>query len=280
MVHQRFRESLVQVAYVCCVTLSAVLLITLTARHKVHGQRMKVPDDAAYTKFQHVTEYHARLPCALCHRRNSDSVRPTLPGSPNHSPCAGCHVKQFADTSSAICSICHSNPQAGTLKAFPRLSSFGMTFDHARHVSMGGVGCVSCHRPSRGGVAMSVPNGSNAHAVCFRCHTPQAQSQGRDISSCGVCHQSGRSGWSSQMAAAIRIGFSHEKHSRDEGLNCNDCHRVRSGARVDVTAPTLLNHHASRNSLSCLSCHNGKRAFGGDDFSACKRCHQGSAWRF
>jgi hypothetical protein len=29
-----------------------------------------------------------------------------------------------------------------------------------------------------------------------------------------------------------------------------------------------------------MTCHNGKRAFGGDDFSACKRCHTGAAWRF
>jgi hypothetical protein len=29
-----------------------------------------------------------------------------------------------------------------------------------------------------------------------------------------------------------------------------------------------------------MSCHDGKRAFGGDDFSACKRCHTGTRWRF
>jgi hypothetical protein len=29
-----------------------------------------------------------------------------------------------------------------------------------------------------------------------------------------------------------------------------------------------------------MSCHNGKRAFGGDDFSVCKRCHNGKKWQF
>jgi hypothetical protein len=29
-----------------------------------------------------------------------------------------------------------------------------------------------------------------------------------------------------------------------------------------------------------MSCHNGKRAFGGDDFSACKRCHSRETWHF
>jgi hypothetical protein len=29
-----------------------------------------------------------------------------------------------------------------------------------------------------------------------------------------------------------------------------------------------------------MSCHNGKKAFGGDDFLVCKRCHQAGAWHF
>jgi c(7)-type cytochrome triheme protein len=244
------------------------------------AQQMKVPDNADYSKFQHASTYHARMPCLLCHRRDSNAASPTMPGAAKHAPCAGCHVKQFADSASAICTICHDNVQAGTLKAFPSLSSFSMRFDHAQHT--GRVSCVSCHRPARGGVAMTVPNGSAAHVACFQCHGPQAKSEGRDISSCGVCHVPGNNNArSSRMAAAIRIGFSHGEHNRNEGLNCNDCHRVRAGAQSDgVSAPQLLNHHASANSFSCRSCHNGKRAFGDDDFSVCKRCHQGSAWRF
>jgi hypothetical protein len=29
-----------------------------------------------------------------------------------------------------------------------------------------------------------------------------------------------------------------------------------------------------------VSCHNGKRAFGDNDFSVCTRCHKGSTWHF
>jgi hypothetical protein len=29
-----------------------------------------------------------------------------------------------------------------------------------------------------------------------------------------------------------------------------------------------------------MSCHNGKRAFGGDDFTVCVRCHKGNNWHF
>jgi hypothetical protein len=29
-----------------------------------------------------------------------------------------------------------------------------------------------------------------------------------------------------------------------------------------------------------MTCHNDKRAFGGDDFNDCTRCHRGDAWHF
>ncbi len=241
------------------------------------GGRMKVPDGGDYSKFQHTTDYHARLPCLLCHRRETNAAVPAIPASGNHLPCAGCHAKQFADSSNAICTICHDKPPAATLKVFPRLSSFNLKFDHASHTS----GCGGCHQPSRGGVALTIPAGSRAHVTCFQCHGPQAKSGERDISSCGVCHEAGPYRRSSQTARAFKVGFSHEEHNRNQGLSCNDCHRVRRGGRSNgVTAPQPLNHHATPGAFSCLSCHNGKRAFGGDDFSVCKRCHQGSTWRF
>lgn len=241
-------------------------------------QQMKVPDNADYSKFQHASAFHQRLPCLLCHRRDTNAAQPTMPGSKDHLPCAGCHVKQFADRSNAICTNCHSEPSTGALKTFPRLSSFNLKFDHARH---GGITCSNCHRPARGGVALTIPAGSNAHITCFRCHGPQAKSGDRDISSCGVCHELGRYEHPSQTARAFRVGFSHAQHNRDERLSCNDCHRVRGGLQTnEVAAPQALNHHAARGSFSCMSCHNGKRAFGGDDFSVCNRCHKGSAWHF
>jgi len=244
--------------------------------------QMQVPENADYSKFHHDSSYHARLPCLLCHRRETNEVRPAMPGKSNHLPCAGCHVKQFADSSNAICTTCHTNVQSGSLKPFPGLSSFNMKFDHARHLRLGSLGCVTCHRSSRAGVAMTIPAGFSAHVTCFQCHGPGAKSGDRDISSCGVCHELGRHIRPSEVASAFRVSFSHAKHKRDEGLNCNDCHRIKPGVaqRFQVTAPQPLNHHASLSALSCMTCHNGKRAFGGDDFSVCKRCHNRETWHF
>lgn len=235
-----------------------------------------------YSKFNHANPNHSRLPCLLCHRREDNSVQPKLPGASGHVPCAGCHSQQFADANSPICTNCHTDVHSGTVKSFPRLKSFSVAFDHARHTSMSGLSCATCHRPARRGVAFSIPAGFNAHATCYRCHSPRAKSGDRDISSCGTCHKLGPYSRTPDWATAFTMRFSHAKHGASQNLRCNDCHQVRAGQpqRRQVTSPQAANHHASARTQSCMTCHNGKRAFGGDDFSACKRCHTGNAWHF
>ncbi len=242
-------------------------------------EQMQFPEGLDYAKFQHSSRNHSRLPCLLCHRREGNSPRPKLPGSSGHLPCAGCHAQQFSNSESPICTICHTDVKAGTLKSFPRLKSFRMKFDHSLHVKMESVSCATCHRPTRSGVALSIPAGFNAHTTCYQCHTPAAQSGGRDISSCGTCHQLGGYSRTPDFAQAFRVGFNHSKHQK---VACNECHQVKAGMpqRKQVTAPEPLNHHATGRAQSCMTCHDGKRAFGGDDFTVCKRCHTGSAWHF
>src|SRR4051794_5612974 len=54
-----------------------------------------------FSNFSH-TQTHGALPCLLCHRRESSSPRPSLPG---HTPCAGCHAQRFSDSRSPLCTI-------------------------------------------------------------------------------------------------------------------------------------------------------------------------------
>ena len=231
-----------------------------------------------YSQFKHDNRDHARLPCLLCHRRENNSAQPTLPGKASHAPCKGCHEQQFANQASEFCSICHTDAQSGKVKSFPPLRSFNVKFDHARHVAVG-AGCATCHRRNRSGVGLSIPARLNAHVTCFRCHTPDAQANGRNISSCSTCHELGRFVRTSDRAMAYRVGFSHANHDASEKLSCAACHQVRAGL-PRVSSPRPLNHHAPARASSCATCHNGRRTFGGDDFSACKRCHKGSKWRF
>ncbi len=231
-----------------------------------------------YSQFKHDNRNHARLPCLLCHRRENNSPQPTLPGKAAHAPCTGCHAQQFANPASEICTICHTDVQSGKVKAFPPLRSFDVRFDHSKHDGA----CVACHRRNRGGVGLSIPSRVNAHVTCFGCHTPGAQADGRNISSCSTCHQLGRLVRTPEQSPAYRVGFSHANHDASDKLSCAACHQVRAGLPRgrQVTTPLPLNHHAPAGRSSCATCHNGQRTFGGDDFSACKRCHTGPTWHF
>lgn len=234
-----------------------------------------------YSKFSHTNGHHARVACLLCHRRPTNAARPSLPG---HSPCAGCHAQQFADPASPICTICHTDAKTGAVKAFPGLRSFNVTFDHSRHMrgaARARDGCATCHKPERNGVSLSIPSGVQAHSVCYQCHTNRATAGGRDISSCGVCHRIGRYARTPEFTVAYKRSFDHGKHA-SSGLACNECHDVRAGAARSrqVTSPFPAQHHAPQGMRSCATCHDNKRAFGGDDFSDCTRCHTGDTWHF
>lgn len=234
-----------------------------------------------FSKFSHALPMHSRLPCLLCHRRETNSPQPKRPG---HTPCSGCHTQQFSDSGSPICTICHTDVQSGAVKPFPPLRSFSVKFDHARHVGAGQsrAACATCHKTDRRGVALSIPAGLGAHATCFQCHSPRAQANGRDISSCATCHSLGGFSRTPAWARAYRVNFSHMDHVQRRGLSCVECHNIRAGASQgrQVTAPTPLMHHASARAMSCASCHNDKRAFGITNFANCKRCHEGTTFRF
>lgn len=234
-----------------------------------------------FSKFTHTNAMHARLPCLLCHRRETNSPQVKRPG---HMPCSGCHTQQFNNSGSPICTICHTDVQSGAVKPFPALRSFNVKFDHAQHVGSGQsrAACATCHRPDRRGVALSIPAGTNAHATCFQCHAPRAQSNGRDISSCSTCHSLGGFARTPVWARAYRVNFSHTDHVQRRGLSCAECHSIRAGASQgrQVAAPAPEMHHLSSRAMNCASCHNDKRAFGTTNFVNCKRCHEGNTFRF
>jgi c(7)-type cytochrome triheme protein len=243
----------------------------------------RAQDDAQV--FSHTSERHASLACDACHRRADNSVRPSFPG---HKACMDCHVPEFITSNSPLCLNCHTDlgSQHPPLKDFPALKSFNARFDHAAH-SQGGArpeqGCASCHQPMRRGVALSILAGAAAHENCYRCHTPGAQSPaGRDISSCATCHAPGRLARTSTGSRAYSVSFSHATHGPRRNLRCDECHTVRAGAGQgrQVASPQPTQHFGSARARSCMTCHDNRRAFGGDDFADCKRCHKGQTFRF
>lgn len=227
-----------------------------------------------FSRFRHATAQHTRLPCLVCHVRSENRTAPKMPG---HLPCSSCHSQQFAQgNTSPICSICHTPTD---VKRFPPLRSFNVVFDHARHSRQ--TNCATCHKPAARGVALSIPARANAHVTCFQCHGPQTMSGGKNIGSCSTCHRPGRPVRTSESAKAFTVNFSHSEHVR-KNLRCADCHTVKAGVRrgQQVSSPLASMHFARAGVRSCASCHDNRRAFGGNDFSDCKRCHEGRTFRF
>ena len=238
------------------------------------NSRQATSRNPEFSRFSHNLTSHSRLSCQMCHRREGNETQVRRPG---HASCAGCHYQQFNDASSAICTICHTDTQSAKpkIKPLPALKSFTVSFEHAKHMS---ARCATCHKPSRGGVALSIPSGNGAHPVCFQCHATRTAKDGRSLSSCDTCHQKGTYARPAEWTRAYKVSFSHAAHTTAGRLSCAECHSVKAGLHNEVTSPMVNEHFASR-SLSCRNCHNNKRAFG-EDFASCKRCHQGQTFRF
>ena len=251
----------------------ALTLETPIAPPVASDMRVEPATTQDYSRFRHDTPQHTRMPCLVCHVRNDNRAAMRYPG---HIPCASCHQQQWTDNKQPICYICHT---ATGVKPFPTLKTFRTRFDHGRHFRL--VSCATCHKPASRGAAFSMPSRLSGHVTCFRCHGPDAKAGGRDIASCSTCHEPGRPVRFSAASHAYSVNFSHSEHAR-KGLSCSACHVILTGMPRgrQVTSPLVSMHFAPARSKSCAACHNNKRAFGGSDFSDCKRCHEGSTFRF
>jgi c(7)-type cytochrome triheme protein len=244
--------------------------------------------EADYSKFLHTSQKHTSLGCNSCHQRTDNSATPKFPG---HSACTSCHLGQFTTPAIPMCVICHTDTSGNRppLKSFPTSfkESFNVKFDHTQHMSGAAkpqAGCNACHAGLiNRGFGLSIPANLAAHNTCYTCHTPESKSAvGREIASCGVCHGEGSYNPTSTNSRVFRYSFSHAKHGTRERLACQDCHQVIAGRPQSrqVSSPAAFEHFPANRAQSCASCHNGRRAFGGDlGFNSCKRCHTGATFK-
>jgi len=244
--------------------------------------------DVDYSKFLHTSQRHTTLGCDSCHKRTDNSATPKFPG---HSECKGCHLGQFTTPAIPMCMICHTdvNGNKPPLRNFPTAfkERFNVKFDHAQHLkgtARPQNGCSGCHAsPINRGFGLSIPANLTAHQGCYTCHTPTSKSSsGHDLASCNVCHDQKPYTPTSTNARAFRFSFSHADHGTRERLACTDCHNATAGAAQtrQVSSPASAEHFVNSRGMTCVTCHNGKRTFGGDlGFKDCKRCHTGQTFR-
>ena len=242
-----------------------------------------------YSTFKHTSQRHASLACTDCHKRASNNS--ATPSFPSHGACMNCHGQQFVTPLVPMCTICHTDVKStpAPVKNFPAnfKESFNVKFDHTQHMSGSARpknGCVACHASLLNrGAARSIPANIAAHNQCYVCHTPSSTStSGREIASCGVCHEEKRYARTPTNSRAFRANFYHAKHGPGQRLECTSCHNLTAAApqSKQVSSPVMAEHFPAGRGLNCASCHNGKRAFGGDlGFKDCKRCHLGQTFR-
>lgn len=248
--------------------------LTITGTNTYSPPPATEASDKVYDKFSHEVAEHAAIDCDSCHDRQKDSAKLKFPG---HSSCTTCHLGEFTNPKSEMCSICHSDLKSvpAGMKVFPvRFSEgFNMKFDHEAHSIAPGrppAGCASCHAPA--GAARTIPAGITAHNNCYTCHTPESK-----IGTCNTCHTIAPY----SRTSASRMAFAAFRHSDHTGsVSCDECHDVRPGAPLgrQVVSPVAVEHHDSGGTISCRSCHNDSRAFGEANFANCKRCHTGSGF--
>jgi len=277
---------------VSVVSLARVLFITEPEKTPmVHSDVLAASPQGPqldYSSFKHTSQRHASLACTSCHERKDNSATPIFPG---HKACVSCHTGQFVSAAVPMCVICHTDVNSGNppMKSFPAKfnESFNVKFDHAQHMNGAArpaSGCAACHSRSAGrAAALTIPTGMAAHNQCYTCHTPSSKSSaGRELASCGVCHDQKAYSRTSTNARSFRYAFNHAKHSSGQRLACADCHLLTAGLPQShqVSSPQPLEHFASARGKSCLSCHNGQRSFGGDlAFKDCRRCHTSASFK-
>lgn len=249
-----------------------------------------------YSKFSHSSprehaELTGRSNCASCHRRSDGSPEPRFPV---HKDCIRCHLSEFTDaggssTANPICTICHGGAGPGSpnpqTKKFIGLLSFTAEFDHAQHLRGGESawpteGCAACHTPAPDGGAESIPARLEAHQTCYQCHSPGRPAG--NFSTCGSCHGLGAYSPTPTGARAYRMGFSHADHGPGRRLSCVSCHVVKGrGLPQSRQVSSILpaQHFPNPRVQSCKTCHNGRRAFGDEDFNDCNRCHRRPGYR-
>jgi hypothetical protein len=224
--------------------------------------------------FNHTRKEHQTKTkdCGFCHQRLDNSVTPVFPG---HSACIECHAKDFTNTSSQMCIVCHTSPvdAKGTRISFPaKMSEFGIkSFSHKQHMDpkkMAGESetpkCSACHQSTEGAAA-SFPN----HQQCYSCHIHQANQK---LGECGICHADAKLALRF-IKGGPTLGLYNFKHgSHTKKASCDRCHRQTETAPNQVRADiqTISAGRGQRHTSACWSCHVQAKE------SVCTKCHRGS----
>lgn len=233
----------------------------------------------AVSPFDHSRKEHKTKTqdCGACHLRATNDAKPVLSG---HPACFECHAKDFSNTESKMCVVCHKTPPAkDNVIDFPvRLMRFGLKgFSHRAHANPekmkaqidaqkmpeGAPKCGFCHRFDEAGLRASMPR----HTECYSCHSHQP---GEKLAACDGCHikKSDAMQYGATLGAAFNLyNFKHGPHLKKAA--CEKCHQTievpAAGRRSDVLE--INTSRGQRHHSTCWTCHVQAKE------PVCSKCH-------
>lgn len=127
-------------------------------------------------------------------------------------------------------------------------------FNHSKHLKDAGAQCTDCHSKA--------PNSVNAleslipkKASCANCHDVE------DKKECGFCHFEGV--YKKLNPTVTELHFNHQKHIKDSGMQCLDCHKNMPDYKYSSDNPKKYPEMEI-----CAKCHNDN-----DATMSCEKCH-------
>jgi len=130
------------------------------------------------------------------------------------------------------------------------------SFNHQVHRVMD---CTLCHSGAKAGVQAGLPQAE----VCLKCHatSPLANANYREIWKLAESGNPIR--WNKLAKVPNHVYFSHNRHVRLAGLDCQECHGKISLAEKPPSSPLkkismnncLDCHRKSKVSQDCAACH-------------------------
>lgn len=132
-------------------------------------------------------------------------------------------------------------------------------FNHKAHVVGLGMACEACHDGARESARATIPN----VRLCALCHVPGKKTPRTPRSLEKHIRNMKEIRWKTVYEAPPHVRFSHERHVRMAGLECQRCHgdlakteKAVARQAVPLTMGNCMEcHRKEKVSTDCLTCH-------------------------
>ena len=134
-----------------------------------------------------------------------------------------------------------------------------IAFNHRLHIEEVGAECIDCHLYARDGARATIPN----IEVCIQCHEEAVTESGEEARTVEHIQDGVPIPWKKVYHVPDHVYFSHRRHTKLGGIECQRCHGAVEVQEAPFTRPLVrldmdacMNcHRESKVSNDCILCH-------------------------